>query len=125
MQEVRLELHHASAREQKARIVGNQRRRRHALAALLLKELQVLLANFRCSHVLHWTGLALIFRTNAGPKAPIISNWPMIANARARVTPDLATSREFYELPWKMREIAAPRALRDSLCADTTRNVLS
>ena len=68
MQEVRLELHHASAREQKARIVGNQRRRRHALAALLLEELQVLLANFRCSHVLHWTGLALIFRTS-GPKA--------------------------------------------------------
>ena len=68
MQEVRLELHHASAREQKARIVGNQRRRRHAFAALLLEELQVLLANFRCSHVLHWTGLALIFRTN-GPKA--------------------------------------------------------
>ena len=49
----------------------------------------------------------------------------MIANARARVTPDLATSREFYELPWKMREIAALRALRDSLRADTPRNVLS
>ena len=53
MQEIRLELDHAGAREQKRRVVGNERGRRHALAALLLEELQVLLADFRSGHIVH------------------------------------------------------------------------
>lgn len=61
MKKVRLELNHACAGQQKAGVVGNQRRGRHALAALLLEEAQVLLADFRGSHVLHLAGLTLVF----------------------------------------------------------------
>ena len=53
MQEVGLELHHARAREQKRRIVGDKRGGRQALAALFFEKAQVLLADFRSGHVSH------------------------------------------------------------------------
>ena len=46
LQEVRLELDHTGNRQQKRRVIGDQRGRRPALAALLLEELQVCLADF-------------------------------------------------------------------------------
>jgi len=53
LQEVGLELHHARTRQQKRRIVGDEGRRGHELAALLLEVGEVLLADFRGGHVLH------------------------------------------------------------------------
>ena len=53
MKEVGLELNHASAGKQQRWIIGDQGRRRHALAALFLEERQVFLANFGGSHIVH------------------------------------------------------------------------
>ena len=53
MKEVGLELNHTRAGKQKRRIVGDKRRRGHALTALFLEERQILLANFGSSHIVH------------------------------------------------------------------------
>ena len=63
VQKIRLELNHARTREQKRRIIGNQRRRRQALAAFLLEEAQVTLADLRSSHIMHGVTSLVVFHS--------------------------------------------------------------
>ena len=73
LQEVGLELHHAGARQQKRRVVGDEGGRRHALAALRLEEAQVFLADLGRAQVFHVVSFRLLeldARTSGAPAAP-------------------------------------------------------
>ncbi len=73
MKEIGLELHHAGTGKKQRGIVGDERRGRHALAALFLEELQVLLTDFSSSHVLHAVVVLFGLRVSALMQKPILS----------------------------------------------------